>query len=161
MRNGCTITRQTTIATHNSTPPASTLFGNNSTFKSSKYTKDKYSCKKNSPKLAQFHKKPYLCTAIENERCSTQDAETNLGIWCNGNTTDSGPVFPGSSPGIPTKKRLHSGVSFFCLFTIYPSLLSDADILPVWKSYADIVTGKQNEKNRCAGKKRACSFRLS
>ena len=28
------------------------------------------------------------------------------------------------------KKRLHSGVSFFCLFTIYPSLLSDADILP-------------------------------
>ena len=27
---------------------------------------------------------------------------TQFGIWCNGNTTDSGPVFPGSSPGIPT-----------------------------------------------------------
>ena len=25
---------------------------------------------------------------------------------CNGNTTDSGPVFPGSNPGIPTKKSL-------------------------------------------------------
>ena len=27
-----------------------------------------------------------------------------IGIWCNGNTADSGPAFPGSSPGIPTKK---------------------------------------------------------
>ena len=26
----------------------------------------------------------------------------NIGIWCNGNTTDSGPVIPGSNPGIPT-----------------------------------------------------------
>ena len=30
----------------------------------------------------------------------------NIGIWCNGNTTDSGPVFPGSNPGIPTDKPL-------------------------------------------------------
>ena len=28
--------------------------------------------------------------------------QQNIGIWCNGNTTDSGPVIPGSSPGIPT-----------------------------------------------------------
>ena len=28
----------------------------------------------------------------------------NIGIWCNGNTTDSGPVIPGSNPGSPTKK---------------------------------------------------------
>ena len=27
----------------------------------------------------------------------------NIGIWCNGNTTDSGPVIPGSNPGIPTE----------------------------------------------------------
>ena len=27
-----------------------------------------------------------------------------IGLWCNGNTTDSGPVFPGSSPGSPTKR---------------------------------------------------------
>ena len=29
-----------------------------------------------------------------------------IGIWCNGNTTDSGPVIPGSSPGIPTREHL-------------------------------------------------------
>lgn len=28
----------------------------------------------------------------------------DIGIWCNGNTTDSGPVIPGSNPGSPTKK---------------------------------------------------------
>ena len=27
-----------------------------------------------------------------------------IGLWCNGNTADSGPAFPGSSPGSPTKK---------------------------------------------------------
>ena len=30
----------------------------------------------------------------------------DIGIWCNGNTTDSGPVIPGSSPGIPTREHL-------------------------------------------------------
>ena len=25
-------------------------------------------------------------------------------LWCNGNTTDSGPVFPGSSPGSSTQR---------------------------------------------------------
>ena len=25
-----------------------------------------------------------------------------IGPWCNGNTTDSGPVIPGSNPGSPT-----------------------------------------------------------
>ena len=29
----------------------------------------------------------------------------NIGIWCNGNTTDSGPVILGSSPSIPTTKK--------------------------------------------------------
>ena len=32
----------------------------------------------------------------------------DIGIWCNGNTTDSGPVIPGSSPGIPTSSSLSS-----------------------------------------------------
>ena len=27
-----------------------------------------------------------------------------IGLWCNGNTTDSGPVFPGSNPGSPTER---------------------------------------------------------
>ena len=29
--------------------------------------------------------------------------KTNFGVWCNGNTADSGPAFPGSSPGTPTR----------------------------------------------------------
>ena len=27
---------------------------------------------------------------------------SRIGLWCNGNTADSGPAFPGSSPGSPT-----------------------------------------------------------
>ena len=30
-----------------------------------------------------------------------------IGLWCNGNTADSGPAFPGSSPGSPTKAFHH------------------------------------------------------
>ena len=36
-----------------------------------------------------------------------------IGIWCNGNTTDSGPVIPGSSPGIPTDERVEVFNSLF------------------------------------------------
>ena len=28
--------------------------------------------------------------------------DKDFGLWCNGNTTDSGPVFLGSSPSSPT-----------------------------------------------------------
>ena len=28
----------------------------------------------------------------------------NIGVWCNGNTADSGPAFSGSSPDTPTLK---------------------------------------------------------
>ena len=28
-----------------------------------------------------------------------------IGVWCNGNTTDSGPVIPGSNPGTPTQLK--------------------------------------------------------
>ena len=31
-----------------------------------------------------------------------------IGVWCNGNTADSGPAFPGSSPGTPTEKTASS-----------------------------------------------------
>ena len=40
-------------------------------------------------------------------------AERKLGYGVIGNTTDSGPVIPGSSPGIPTKKMSTSFASFF------------------------------------------------
>ena len=38
-----------------------------------------------------------------------------IGLWCNGNTTDSGPVIPGSNPGSPTRRRLFQVVFFFVL----------------------------------------------
>ena len=41
----------------------------------------------------------------------------DIGIWCNGNTTDSGPVIPGSSPGIPTSSSgilLKSKIGIWC-----------------------------------------------
>ena len=41
----------------------------------------------------------------------------DIGIWCNGNTTDSGPVIPGSSPGIPTSSfrlLLKSKIGIWC-----------------------------------------------
>ena len=45
----------------------------------------------------------------------------NNGIWCNGNTADSGPAFPGSSPGSPTKPKeslfIVSKLSFLFIYT--------------------------------------------
>ena len=40
-----------------------------------------------------------------------------IGVWCNGNTADSGPAFPGSSPGTPTKRKIPpiGGISFLFL----------------------------------------------
>ena len=52
-------------------------------------------------KFGGLRKSPYLCTRNQ----GTTRLQYKLGIWCNGNTADSGPAFPGSSPGIPTKKR--------------------------------------------------------
>ena len=55
------------------------------------------------------------------------DEFKNSGLWCNGNTTDSGPVFLGSNPGSPTKKGIvllhnpflcYSGISYS-----FPSLI--------------------------------------
>ena len=36
--------------------------------------------------------------------CSNRSRPANIiELWCNGNTTDSGPVVPGSNPGNSTK----------------------------------------------------------
>ena len=51
----------------------------------------------------------------------------NIGIWCNGNTADSGPAFPGSSPGIPTKRNLPHGK--FLLFSSNNAFSSNHDFL--------------------------------
>ena len=42
----------------------------------------------------------------------------SIGLWCNGNTADSGPAFPGSSPGSPTARRADIYVSARLFFTL-------------------------------------------
>ena len=57
--------------------------------------------KKIGPTSCRYRKKWYLCTAI--------------GLWCNGNTTDSGPVIHGSSPCSPTERaKIERFLLFFC-----------------------------------------------
>ena len=53
--------------------------------------------------FAKAKNKFYFCTR-----------KREIGLWCNGNTTDSGPVIPGSNPGSPTRRRLFQ-VVFFCV----------------------------------------------
>ena len=48
--------------------------------------------------------KNFLICFVVRRTCATFAPEM-IGLWCNGNTADSGPAFPGSSPGSPTKKR--------------------------------------------------------
>ena len=43
-------------------------------------------------------KKLYLCTVKQ----KNDNRSLDFGLWCNGNTTDSGPVFLGSNPSSPT-----------------------------------------------------------
>ena len=38
--------------------------------------------------------------------------ERDIELWCNGNTTDSGPVIPGSNPGSSTEKPHSNGAAF-------------------------------------------------
>ena len=68
-----------------------------------RFTKaDAFFLEKSYVKVCRFQKKRYLCTVKNEIRLLAKD----IGIWCNGNTTDSGPVIPGSNPGIPTNKLL-------------------------------------------------------
>ena len=82
--------------------------------KSGKKSKNTFFLKKNREKLATYKKNAYLCKRNE-------ELQTFIGIWCNGNTTDSGPVILGSSPSIPTHKItkcLSSSLGDFCIFEI-------------------------------------------
>ena len=60
-------------------------------------------------KFGGLRKSPYLCTRNQ----GTTRLQYKIGIWCNGNTADSGPAFPGSSPGIPTKRERNLMVALF------------------------------------------------
>ena len=54
-----------------------------------------------------------------------------IGLWCNGNTTDSGPVIPGSNPGSPTKGPLEKEVLFFCFISSLISGIGSIGIIGV------------------------------
>ena len=56
--------------------------------------------------------------ALENKRDGFFHVFECIGIWCIGNTTDSGPVMLGSSPSIPTQYARHSfwDAFFVCQF---------------------------------------------
>ena len=60
-------------------------------------------------KFGGLRKSPYLCTRNQ----GTTRLQQQIGIWCNGNTADSGTAFPGSSPGIPTKRERNLRVALF------------------------------------------------
>ena len=59
-------------------------------------------------KFGGLRKSPYLCTRNQ----GTTRLQYKIGIWCNGNTADSGPAFPGSSPGTPTRTQSLTALRF-------------------------------------------------
>ena len=48
--------------------------------------------------------------------------ETDNGLWCNGNTTDSGPVFLGSNPGSPTEEDRSGDLFLYLYFSLHCAL---------------------------------------
>ena len=75
-----------------------------------------------------------------------QKRQHKIGLWCNGNTTDSGPVILGSNPGSPTKKREQPiGCSLFCWATrsyIYNPSKPPFDKGGLWQCSALLAVGK-------------------
>ena len=57
---------------------------------------------KNFEKVLVFREK---VVPLHPQFSKSAEANYKFGVWCNGNTADSGPAFPGSSPGTPTKNR--------------------------------------------------------
>ena len=56
--------------------------------------------------------------------------QNGIGVWCNGNTTDSGPVIPGSNPGTPTQSLdLGRGFFLFLIWALYPPSPSEGGMV--------------------------------
>ena len=85
----------------------------------------------------------YLCTRNKGTSCA------DIGIWCNGNTTDSGPVILGSSPSIPTADiQSEASVFLFNLIGIWcngnttdsgPVILGSSPSIPTYKKVQQII----------------------
>ena len=64
-------------------------------------------CKKNRRNFCTYKKSSIFAALLRKQ--------PHTGHWCNGNTTDSGPVIPGSSPGCPASRKERNSVPFcFC-----------------------------------------------
>lgn len=87
----------------------------------------------------------FLTKKISKNACSSKKISTfataiqrwmqYFGIWCNGNTTDSGPVIPGSNPGIPTTTKTACRSSASCFFGLWSCPLT----VPFIYSFHSIV----------------------
>ena len=55
--------------------------------------------------------------------------QNNNGLWCNGNTTDSGPVILGSNPGSPAKSTSREFSRGSLTFVGFVRPFSGADIV--------------------------------
>ncbi len=65
----------------------------------------------------------------------TRNQAPNIGLWCNGNTTDFGSVILGSSPSRPTKSLSDSERLFLLLYlscVIYIKLKSHPLEVAFW-----------------------------
>ena len=71
---------------------------------------------KNSEKVLVFREK---VVPLHPQFSKSAEANYKFGVWCNGNTADSGPAFPGSSPGTPTKREMFARASLFLCFNPY------------------------------------------
>lgn len=77
-------------------------------------------CEKKTSKLfVGFKKSSTFASQLRKRGSQPQFAEIKLGYGVIGNTTDSGPVIPGSSPGIPTKKDFEISESFLFLCIMF------------------------------------------
>ena len=73
-------------------------------------------------------------------------SETDFGVWCNGNTADSGPAFPGSSPGTPTNMKTSRLISidWFFLFFFLLYMKKNAISFGIWEKIPNFATNSQN-----------------
>ena len=67
--------------------------------------------------FAVFYKNSHKNFVAYGKNTTFAPANETIGVWCNGNTTDSGPVILGSSPSTPTKSTTkHELISMFSGF---------------------------------------------
>ena len=67
-----------------------------------KGTAIRWNDKRNAHFLRFFIKIPTKILLLTEKSTTFAPANETIGVWCNGNTTDSGPVILGSSPSTPT-----------------------------------------------------------